>query len=144
MAELRINPPGNYTNYFIVALDGQPYCVPEPGADLALALHGRVPSRYEPGGMDGSFGHGGDEEGIVLLERFCLWSEQASAGGVLQFEGMIRRPEGVLHAQGALAFGSLETPSGISAVLSYEGLSSENWRKLAASPAPPLGTLRMW
>lgn len=144
MAELVIRPAGTYTDYFIVSLDGGAYAVPERGADLPLRLRGRVPSRYEAGGMDSSFGEGADEEGVIVVERFLPWDERAGAGGVLQFEGLVRRPGEALHAKGTLAFASLEMPAGIIAVLSYEGLSWEHRQELRAMPSPPLGTLRMW
>lgn len=144
MAELVINPSGTYTDYFVVSLGGGPYAVPERGADLALRLRGRVPSRYELGGMDADFGRGADEECVIVIERFLAWEEHAGPGGVIQFEGLVRRPEDALHAKGTLAFGILAMPAGILAMLGYEGLSPENRRALSAMASPPLGTLRMW
>lgn len=143
MADLVINPSGTYTNYFIVSLDGGAYALPQLGADLTLRLRGRVPSRYEPGGMDASLDQGPDEEGGLVMQRFCSWDERVGAGGVMQFEGFIQRPDAALHAHGVLAFGSLAMPAGVIAVLGYEGLSPENRRMLMAMPSPPLGTLRM-
>lgn len=144
MAELVINPSGAYTDYFVVSLDGGTYDVPERGAELTLRLRGRVPSRYEPEGMDADFGRGADEEGVIVVERFHAWEDHAGPGGVIQFEGLVRRPEDALHAKGALAFGSLAMPAGVLAMLGYEGLSPENRRILSAMASPALGTLRMW
>jgi len=144
MSELVINPSGIYTDYFIVSFDEGPYDLPERGADIELRLRGRVPSRYELGGMDADFGRGADEEGVIVVERFLAWDEHAGPGGVIQFEGLVRRHEEALRAKGTLAFGSLEMPAGILAMLSYEGLSLEKRRALSTVSSPPLGTLRMY
>ncbi len=135
---------GAYSDYFVVSLDGAPYAIPERGADLAVRLRGRVPSRYAPGGINADFGQGADEEGVVVVERFVPWEDQVGPGGVLQFEGLVRHAGEALHAKGALAFDSLRMPVGIDAVLGYEGLSPERRRELADMPSPPVGTLRLW
>lgn len=44
MTELAIHPSGTYSDHFIVSFAGEPYAIPEKGADLALRLRGRVPS----------------------------------------------------------------------------------------------------
>ncbi len=135
--------PGFVSDYFIVALNGEPYRLPDKGADVCLALRGRVPSRYAPDGINADFGADSDEEGVVTVRRFSLWDWDPGEGGALQFEGYISEPES-MHAQGSLAFGSLSTPPGMLAVLSYEGLDPELRRELAARALPPLGTIRFW
>lgn len=65
-------------------------------------------------------------------------------GYVVQFEGWVQASDAALQARGVLASDSQEMPNRIIAMMSYEGLSPENRRKLIDLPTPPVGTLRMW
>ena len=144
MADLVFNAPGRYTDYFIVSVDGAPYQLPERGADFAVRLRGRVPTRYEQGGMEATFAVGSDEEGTVIVESFVPWDERRDAGAMTQFEGWVRTGEGDLHASGALVFDSVDMPRGLGALLNYEGLGAAKRRELMLRSSPPLGTLRTW
>lgn len=142
--QLVINPRGTYTDYFIVANGSAGYGLPERGADLPLRLRGRVPSRYATEGINATLEQGADEEGTIIVERFLPWQDQPTPGALVQFEGLVRWEGVAMHANGALVFDALETPPGILALLSYEGLSPDNRRSLTARTDPPLGTLRLW
>ncbi|WP_146087813.1 hypothetical protein [Rathayibacter sp. AY1D2] len=87
--------------------------------------------------MDADFGRGADEEGVIVVERFLAWNEQAGPGGVVRFEGLVRLHEQTLRAKGTLVFGSLAMPAGILAMLGHEGSSPEKRRALSMMASPP-------
>jgi hypothetical protein len=144
MVDLAINPPGTHSDYLVTSFDGDAYALPEQGADFSVRLRGRVPNRYDVGGMNETRQVGRDEEGVVTVHRIRVDLSKNWSGGAVRFEGYVDGPSGALHADGFLAFGGLATPPGILAIFNYEWLSAENRRQLAEAPLPPLGTLRMW